>query len=119
MLGAWVSADTVSLSQALPAVAICNPNTACFAGTFAWDGELYYLASDQGNATSRSYDAAGTFVSTETATGSGAINGTYFDGSVARYSTHDGSGNRVAAMNFGTGNDSHVFSPVSTSHTLP
>lgn len=114
----------VTLSDPLPSVAACVPNGACYGSTFAFDGAFYYFAANEGSSVSLDYivyDATGTLVNTYTATGSGAINGTYFDWSVGRYSTHDGFGNRQGASVYastGTTSDSHNFGPIASTHTL-
>jgi hypothetical protein len=116
-----IADGTVSLSQILPTAGVCNPGAGCYGGTFAWDGMFYYFATSQYGSTTLSYevyDANGSYVTTRTATGSGAINGTYFDWSVARYSTHDGYGRRAATSEWGSGSDTHNFGPVSSKHTL-
>ena len=112
---------TLTLSTALPAAAECNVGSGCWGTTFAFDGAFYYFASAQNSNTNLEYivyDTNGTLVNSYTATGSGAINGVYFDWSVGRYSTHDGFGNRVGVSVYGTGGDSHNFGPISTAHTL-
>jgi len=112
---------TVSLSQPVPAGGACNPGAGCYGGTFAWDGMFYYFATSQNSSSSLNYevyDASGSYVATQTATGTGAINGTYFDWSVARYSTHDGFGIRAATSQWGSGSDTHNFGPISSVHTL-
>jgi hypothetical protein len=113
---------TVSLSTALPPAAECNPNDPCYGSTFAFDGGFFYFAADQGSPSNLDYvvyDATGTLVGTFTATGSGGINGVYFDWSVGRYSTHDGFGVRAGTSVFGaSGSDTHNFGPVSSAHQL-
>lgn len=112
---------TLALSAPLPAAAECNPTDACYGSTFAFDGAFYYFAANEGNSTSLAYvvyDLNGTLVNTYTATGTGAINGVYFDWSVGRYSSHDGFGNRTGATAFETGSDTHNFGAVSTVHQL-
>jgi hypothetical protein len=117
---------SISLSQPLPRAAMCWLDEPCYGSTFAFDGAWFYFASHQGAETSRSYlvyDVRGRFVAEYTAAGTGAINGVYFDWSVARYGSHDGFGNRSAA-NFFNGTpgtvptDSHSFGPVSGAHRL-
>lgn len=116
----------ITLSQALPAAALCTASKPCYGSTFAFDGAYLYFASDQGSSANLKYEvytAAGAFVATDTAAGSGAINGCYFDWSVGRYSTHDGFGNRVGATVYassGGNSDSHSFGAIDTiAHTLP
>ena len=107
------------LATPLPATAQCLPNSPCC--TFAWDGAFYYFAADQGLQTSLVYlvyDGTGALVGSRTATGAGAINGTYFDWSVGRYSTHDGFGMRSGGSVYETGSDTHCFGATSTYHTL-
>lgn len=101
---------------------VCDAH--CFGGTFAWDGAYYYFASSGSIHTSRgylAYDATGVLDSTHTASGNGAINATYFDWSVGRYTTHDGWGNRNGVSNYswaggGTGDDSQCYSAPSPYH---
>jgi hypothetical protein len=118
----FVCTGAYTLSPPLPPAAECNPTEPCYGGTFAFDGAYFYFAADQGNDQSRDYvvyDATGTLVNTFTATGTGAINGVYFDWSAGRYSTHDGFGNRTGALVFGeAGSDTHNFSPVAETHLL-
>ncbi len=112
---------TYTLSAALPAVAACNPGNPCYGSTFAFDGAYFYFAAHQGSLSSLAYiayAANGTLDNTYTATGSGAINGVYFDWSVGRYSTHDGYGGRAGASEYGTGSDTHNFGPISSTHAL-
>ncbi len=119
----WLGDVTLS-GTALPAAAKCTAGSACFGSTFAWDGAYYYFANDEGSSTNLAYtvyDASGVFVATDTATGSGAIDGVYFDWSVGRYSTHDGFGGRTGGAVFaavGGTSDTHNFGAVSTTHTL-
>lgn len=115
------ASGTLSLSDPLPAAAECNSGAGCYGGTFAFDGAYYYFAAHQsssGNLDYLVYDLDGTLVSTFTAAGSGAINGTYFDWSVGRYSTHDGFGNREGPVVYETGSDTHNFSAIATTHVL-
>ena len=115
---------TVSLPQNLPNTARCPINAGqwCMGGTFAYDGAYFYFAEFQGGNANRSYfvfTATGTLVGVQNATGLGNINGTYFDWSVGRYSTHDVFGVRVGGTEFGSGPGAvHAFGPVSTAHTL-
>ena len=116
----------ITLSQALPTAAQCQPNKACYGSTFAFDGAYFYFATDEGisnNLKYEVYDATGAFVAEDTATGGGSINGCYFDWSVGRYSTHDGFGGRAGATVYsssGGSSDSHNFGAVDTvAHTLP
>ena len=114
--------STINLSQTLPMAAECLPNNACYGSTFAFDGAYFYFATHQGSSNNLNYEvytAAGAFVATDTATGSGAINGVYFDWSVGRYATHDGFGNRSGGVMYtgGGGNDdSHSYGAVSAAH---
>lgn len=112
---------SVTLGQALPTAAQCLPNDPCYGSTFAWDGANYYFAAHQGSSSSRDYvvyDGAGALVGQYTAGGTGAINGTYFDWSIGRYSAHDGYGGRSGGTVHGTGSDSHCFGPPSSTHAL-
>ncbi len=115
---------TVTLGSGLPNTARCPINAGqwCMGGTFAYDGAYFYFSEFQGGNANRSYlvfSATGTPVGVQTATGPGNINGTYFDWSVGRYSTHDVFGVRVAGTEFGgTSGAAHAFTPVSTNHTL-
>ncbi len=120
--GALEFVGTVTLASPLPGDATCNGG--CYSGTFAWDGKYYYFASKvQGSSGTgyRVYAADGALVGTYTAGGGGNINGTYFDWSVGRYTSHDGYGNRqggsIYSAQGGTG-DSQTYGPVSTQHTL-
>lgn len=110
------------LSVPLPAVAECDAGLACYGSTFAFDGAYYYFAAHQGQSGNLDYivyDANGTLVNTYTAAGTGSVNGTYFDWSVGRYSTHDAYGIRGSAEAFGPGgNDTHSFGAVSSTHAI-
>lgn len=114
--------STINLSKALPTAAECLPDQACYGSTFAFDGMYFYFASDEGSSNNLNYevyDAQGTFVATDTATGSGSITGVYFDWSVGRYSTHDGYGGRsggVVYTGVGGNDDTHSFGAVSAAH---
>jgi hypothetical protein len=118
------AAGTVTLAQPLSATAACSDTSTlwCMGGTFAWDGTNFYFATHQGGNANRTYlafSATGALLGTFTATGPGNINGTYFDWSVGRYSTHDVFGVRTGGLVFGqSGVATHVFSPVSQNHTL-
>jgi hypothetical protein len=118
------AAGAVTLAQPLAAQASCPINSGqwCMGGTFAWDGAFFYFAQFQGGNANRTYLAfteAGALVGTFAASGTGNINGTYFDWSVGRYSTHDVFGVRSGGLQFGPGSGAtHVFSPVSPNHTL-
>jgi hypothetical protein len=98
----------------------------CFQGTFAWDGKYYYFTkkgSTRYNLEYQVWNANGSYVSSYTATGSGGINGAYFDWSSGRYSTHDGwgdrSGGNIHSSHQGlTTDDSQCYSPVSSAHSL-
>jgi hypothetical protein len=112
-----------TLTLGLPAAAECNPGSACYGGTFAFDGAYFYFSAHQGTSSNLDYivyRADGTYVDTYTAAGSGSINGVYFDWSVGRYSTHDGFGGRTGGTEFGddTDSDTHTFGPVSAFHEL-
>jgi hypothetical protein len=112
---------TITLSQALPTSATCSG--ICFGATFAFDGAFIYFATEGSTSANRGYTvytATGTFVNAFTAPGVGAIDGVYFDWSVARYSSHDGFGGRTGGTVHGNpaDSDTHVFSPISANHTL-
>ena len=116
----------ITLNQALPTLAQCMPGNSCYGSTFAFDGAYFYFATDQQSSTNLKYevyDATGKFVAQDTATGGGAINGTYFDWSVGRYSTHDGFGSRAGTTIYtsaGGSSDTQNFSAVDTvAHALP
>jgi hypothetical protein len=114
---------TLALSAALPTTAQCAPMTPCYGSTFAFDGAFYYFALQQGSPTNLAYivyNAAGTLIGQMAATGTGSMNGLYFDWSVGRYSSHDGFGGRAGATVFGpaNGSDTHNFSAVSAAHML-
>ncbi|MCP5513768.1 MAG: hypothetical protein H7A24_17895 [Leptospiraceae bacterium] len=113
---------TVTLSKAL-----ANTNNVAYGGTFAWDGMYYYFPTGSGTSANLGYevyDASGTYVNTYTATGSGALNGLYFDWSAGRYSSHDGYGARTGGLEYwpssfsGISDDSQSYTPVSSYHTL-
>lgn len=111
--------ESIPLSQPLPEPCA----QACFGGTFAWDGTYFYFPFDGNSSAERRYvvyDAAGTFLDAFDPGGAGAINGTYFDWSVGRYSTHDGFGNRFGGATYthagGDTDDSHCFGPTSPVH---
>lgn len=114
----------VTLGAGLPNTARCPINAGqwCMGGTFAYDGAYFYFAEFQGGNANRTYlvfTANGTPAGVQTAAGVGNINGTYFDWSVGRYSTHDVFGARVGGTEFGgSSGAAHAFSPVSTNHTL-
>ncbi|MDX2013283.1 MAG: hypothetical protein SFW67_24015 [Myxococcaceae bacterium] len=114
---------TVTLPQMLPVTARCPINAGqwCMGGTFAFDGAYFYFAEFQGGNANKSYlvySATGAPLGVRTATGPGNINGTYFDWSVGRYSTHDVFGVRIGGTTFGTSGSAHAFGPVSGNHTL-
>ncbi len=113
----------IALSQPLPAAATGASNR--WAGTFAFDGAYLYFATSAATAGGTgysAYQADGTFVSTQSAAGPGAISGLYFDWSVGRYSAHDGIGARTGGTVFTqtspSSPDSQVYGPVSPNHTL-
>jgi len=97
----------------------------CFGGTFAWDGMYFYFSDVGSGSSNKTYDvldANGTFVNSYTATGNGAINSTYFDWSVGRYTTHDGFGGRSGGTiyypsNGSQGDDSQTYSGISSVHS--
>ena len=114
---------TVVLSAALPVTAQCAPQNPCYGSTFAFDGAFYYFALHQGSPTNLVYvvyNSVGTLMGQLTATGTGSMNGLYFDWSVGRYSSHDGFGGRSGSTVFGSamGSDTHNFGPISPAHTL-
>ncbi|MEZ4449222.1 MAG: hypothetical protein R3B09_07055 [Nannocystaceae bacterium] len=110
--------ETVALSQ--PPLDLCD--TFCFGGTFAWDGKYYYFPYDGNSSSDRRYsvyDATGALVQTYTATGNGAIDGTYFDWSVGHYTIHDGFGGRSGGNIYTwgqNGDDSQCYGPKSLDH---
>jgi hypothetical protein len=115
------AARTLSLS--IPLSGQANSSSACFGGTFAWDGAYDYFSAgvaSLGNLAYLVYDGSGSLVPQYTAAGGGGINGIDFDRSVARYTTHDGWGGRTGGSSYGqnTGDDTQRWSPVSAVHTL-
>lgn len=118
------AAGTVTLAIQLAATAACPANSTqwCMGGTFAFDGAYFYFATHQGGNANKTYlvfTPSGALVNTFTAAGPGNINGAYFDWSVGRYSTHDVFGVRTGGLQLGASTGStHVFSPVSSQHTL-
>ena len=86
----------------------------------------YYFTNGGANSGNLAYtvlNANGGFHSVYTATGNGAINGTYFDWSVGRYTTHDGWGNRSGGGTYTPSNgsasdDSQSYSSPSSAHSF-
>ena len=120
---------TLSLEVELSAVEFRDCSTHCFGGRFAWDGLYYYFPSDgasSGNEDYMVFDSEGVFVAEHTAAGGRGISGLYFDWAVARYTTHDGYGNRHSAdgedytwVNGELGDDSQCYGPISPDHVAP
>jgi hypothetical protein len=116
----------VTLSQALPATALCDGSAeGCYGGSFAWDGAYYYFARSEGQQFQLDYDVYqtnGAFVATYTAGGGGGMNSVYFDWSVGRYAIHDGYGNRAGVVLYastsGSDSDTQCYGPVSPAHTF-
>jgi hypothetical protein len=113
--------EIITLSTPLPDNATCTGGH-CYGGTFAWDGKYFYFTHSQtgsGQKTYSVYDAQGNWISSHDATGSGGINGVYFDWSAGRYTTHDGYGDRQGGGSYGCNgcsDDSQSYGPPSPVH---
>jgi len=99
-----------------------NCSATCYAGSFAWDGDYYYLADDgtaSANLDYLVYSPTGALVDTVTANGAGGLNGLYFDWGVYRYASHDGYGQRTGTSNFDVGSDTQCYSAVRADFVPP